>query len=847
MNILMKKTIFIISILIFLTFPLNVMASNISIDARWTISCSYSQFDTTTRINGNNVTATLYKGNDTADWYASYSLGDYYRLDENASPPTNLFGKTGFDCYGEEMYGYTPYARIDLVGKNIVTGESKTLRYGWNQTLSVSDFNNFAFNSIQLHYWRSIGSGGGSGRIYSNATFYKYVPDTTLPNTGVRPAGQPHTQYTNAADGNTIRYHTVQGSDTGSGIEGVYWWGHREGIEAQWYTNALKGNVWNDGVAGYDSFIDIPIRGEGRYFYRAHARDNAGNGHGVNGWSNAVDAYWIVDRTAPTGSININNGATYAGVTNVNLNLSATDTLSGVAQMQFSNNNINWSALEPYATVKSNWVMSSGDGTKTVYVRYRDNAGNVSTYSDTIILDTTAPTAPTFSTTPTAATNGNVTVTITYTADTSIKQYKLGIGGTWTAYTTPVTVTANNTVYARGTDLAGNTSAESSINITNIDRVAPTATVIYSTTALTNQNVVATITPSEPVTITNNGGLDTYTFSENGTFTFTFIDAAGNTGSVVVAVNNIDKTPPIAPTFIASTINATNQDVTVTITYPEDANIKEYKIGTDGPWILYTGYLTIASNKTIHAKGTDLAGNTSTESSINIINIDKTSPTATVSYNISIATNQNVVATITPSEPVTITSEGGLSTHTFTENGTFTFTFIDTAGNTGSVAAVVNNIDKNAPTAPTFEVDTTLPAEKVIVIIKYPDDAAVKQYKKSTGEWESYIGSLEIVNNCTIYAKCYDLAGNVSTEASITLYNIEKDGSVEGIELDDRKYFRYYLGLASNNVTQCMLVAGNHNGEVIKNFVRDDVIDSSTNRFKDNIFYIDIYGKIKRY
>ena len=41
--------------------------------------------------------------------------------------------------------------------------------------------------------------------------------------------------------------------------------------------------------------------------------------------------------------------------------------------------------------------------------------------------------------------------------------------------------------------------------------------------------MIATLEPSEDVTITNNGGLDQYTFTTNGTFTFEFMDEAGNT------------------------------------------------------------------------------------------------------------------------------------------------------------------------------------------------------------------------------------------------------------------------------------------------------------------------------
>ncbi|WP_261381502.1 LamG-like jellyroll fold domain-containing protein [Paenibacillus cremeus] len=76
------------------------------------------------------------------------------------------------------------------------------------------------------------------------------------------------------------------------------------------------------------------------------------------------------------------------------------------------------------------------------------------------------------------------------------------------------------------------------------DVVPPTATVAYSTTAPTNQDVIATITPSENVTITNNGGSKSYTFTQNGSYTFNFVDASGNEGSATAVVSNIDRTAP---------------------------------------------------------------------------------------------------------------------------------------------------------------------------------------------------------------------------------------------------------------------------------------------------------------
>jgi PKD repeat protein len=100
-----------------------------------------------------------------------------------------------------------------------------------------------------------------------------------------------------------------------------------------------------------------------------------------------------VDKTAPFGSVQINENIVYTNVTSVTLTLSANDKISGVAQMHFSNNETEWSSWEPYATSKA-WTLTAENGEKTVYVQFKDNADLVSeTYQDSIILDTIKPTA----------------------------------------------------------------------------------------------------------------------------------------------------------------------------------------------------------------------------------------------------------------------------------------------------------------------------------------------------------------------------------------------------------------------------------------------------------------------
>lgn len=97
------------------------------------------------------------------------------------------------------------------------------------------------------------------------------------------------------------------------------------------------------------------------------------------------------DNTPPTGSIIINGGATTTSSTSVTLTLSAYDGQSGVVEMHFGNTGDPWSAWEPYGTSKS-WILPTGDGSKSVWVQFKNNAGGISAqYSDSIILDTTAP------------------------------------------------------------------------------------------------------------------------------------------------------------------------------------------------------------------------------------------------------------------------------------------------------------------------------------------------------------------------------------------------------------------------------------------------------------------------
>jgi hypothetical protein len=98
----------------------------------------------------------------------------------------------------------------------------------------------------------------------------------------------------------------------------------------------------------------------------------------------------ILDTTSPAGSITINGGVSHTSTNTVTLDLSATDTTSGIAEVRFSNDNTTWTPWEAYTASKA-WTLTNGDGIKTVYYQIRNNAGLVSAHLDWIVLDTNPP------------------------------------------------------------------------------------------------------------------------------------------------------------------------------------------------------------------------------------------------------------------------------------------------------------------------------------------------------------------------------------------------------------------------------------------------------------------------
>ncbi len=180
----------------------------------------------------------------------------------------------------------------------------------------------------------------------------------------------------------------------------------------------------------------------------------------------------------------------------------------------------------------------------------------------------------------------------------------------------------------------------------NFDTRKPTAEIEYTpTTITTNQNIVAQVTnfSETEVSITNNGWLDYYTFTENWSFTFEFIDVAGNTWEATATVDRIDKTKPTA------TIEYNPEDqgwwqktpwnVTSTLTGFSEWNITITNNNGSGIYIFTENW-----NFTFEFE--DEVGNTG-ESIATVDRIDKMMPTIIstnpTSWESNIKTNQDII------------------------------------------------------------------------------------------------------------------------------------------------------------------------------------------------------------
>ena len=223
-----------------------------------------------------------------------------------------------------------------------------------------------------------------------------------------------------------------------------------------------------------------------------------------------------LDSAAPTGSIAINNNAGATNNPRVTLGLTAADAGSSLDKMAFSNDGVTFSPPEAIAAAKV-WNLSTGDGPKTVSVRYTDKAGNAAIFSSTISLDTTAPSG-TITINSGAGYTIFTQVTLALNAPGAISMCFSNDNSTWSGWTPYGQIDAWDltigdglkTVYARFKDSLGNIS-DSALASINLDTTPPVGAVLI--------NSGAAYTNLYPVSLTLAAtGASQMRFSNNGVF-----------------------------------------------------------------------------------------------------------------------------------------------------------------------------------------------------------------------------------------------------------------------------------------------------------------------------------------
>lgn len=142
--------------------------------------------------------------------------------------------------------------------------------------------------------------------------------------------------------------------------------------------------------AGGTSSVTMSELADGRYQWCARLTDDASR---TSSWTYQYgDEAFFIDHDPPTGSVLIDDGAASCAGQQVELTLSAEDWGTAVVDTCVSNDGVfdtePWSSFGPFSPMMKDWVLTPGEGPKTVWVRYRDSSGNVSSPClDTIMLD----------------------------------------------------------------------------------------------------------------------------------------------------------------------------------------------------------------------------------------------------------------------------------------------------------------------------------------------------------------------------------------------------------------------------------------------------------------------------
>lgn len=276
------------------------------------------------------------------DWLGPAGTGDYY----TATSGTEIINSSNSDGVNDQWFQYKAFLISD--GRNTPTLSDISMTYAFNNRPEIQNVTTSQpSDSVAVEY-----------QIRDTDTISGYVT--------------PSFQYSTDNGSSWSNITTGLSANATSTKE----------VEEETYTTYAT--TWN---ARQQTSV---------YSTTAKIKAIINDGELVNNIASSTSAAFTLDSKAPTSpSISIKGGDTYASSTAVTLTISATDDVMAGLQMMVGNDALfTGASWEEYAVSKA-WTLASGDGLKTVYVKFADWKGNTSaSASDTITLDTTAPNVP---------------------------------------------------------------------------------------------------------------------------------------------------------------------------------------------------------------------------------------------------------------------------------------------------------------------------------------------------------------------------------------------------------------------------------------------------------------------
>ena len=517
--------------------------------------------------------------------------------------------------------------------------------------------------------------------------------------------------------------------------------------------------------------------------------------------------------TVTTNSIKVDGTTTDATATSTNGS-------SGIKEYRFSKDggktytNAQTSATYTFSGLTQNVEY-------TIVVEAKDNAGN--TTNGTVKATTgTVPTASGATYTPNTWTNGNVTVTLPTKSGYSTVYTTNGTAPTKdsTKYSAAFTVSGNckiNYLYTDGTNIGG----AGTVNVTNIDKLAPNAFTPKTTVTTNSIKVDGTTTDATATSTNGSSGIKEYRFSKDGgktytnvqtsaTYTFSgltqnveytiVVEAKDNAGNTITGT--VKATTGTVPTASGATYTPTTWTKgNVTVTLPTKSGYSTvYTTNGTTPTkdsTKYSAAFTVSSNCKInylYTDGTNIGG----AGTVNVTNIDKLAPNAFTPKTTVTTNSIKVDGTTTDATATSTNGSSGIKEYRFSKDGgktytnaqtsaTYTFSGLtqkveytivveakDNAGNTttGTVKATTGTVPtaSGATYTPTTwtkgNVTVTLPTKSGYSTVYTTNGTA------PTKDSTKYLAAFTVSSNCKINY-LYTDGTNIGGTGTVNVTNID--------------------------------------------------------------------------